>query len=101
MPMVSTFVCECGIRLNIVAEPQQPHDSTLIPCRIRLVKLGISSMGMFFRSSLSEKKGFCGPTTGSSIRLHKKGSSGCTYARTTSIRQQTADIDDSDCRFLL
>ena len=32
MPMVSTFVCECGIRLNIVAEPQQPHDSTLIPC---------------------------------------------------------------------
>jgi DNA-directed RNA polymerase subunit RPC12/RpoP len=32
MPMISTFVCECGIRFNIITDPQQLHESTVIPC---------------------------------------------------------------------
>jgi len=32
MPTMSTFVCECGIRLNVVSEPQWPYDITVVPC---------------------------------------------------------------------
>jgi hypothetical protein len=31
MPVVSAFVCECGVRLNVLTEPE-PNNTNLIPC---------------------------------------------------------------------
>ncbi len=61
MPMVSTFVCECGIRLNVVTEPQRPHDTIVIPCPSPTCKTRHIVNGHILRVFVVRNDGFLQP----------------------------------------